>query len=141
MRAPGWIVPLLVVACAGGGAAASRLLVAPSLTEAYAAPAPGAATRTSVFVVEGVKCVDTAARAAGQLRGLAGVYGVEAFAPRARLEVAYDPARTDAAAIRDALESAVHDTVTGEYRFGLFTVVEVDGRKIEPADASESESE
>jgi hypothetical protein len=49
MRAPGWLVPLLVVACAAGGVAASRLLVAPSLAETYAVPAPGAATRTSVF--------------------------------------------------------------------------------------------
>ena len=114
MRAPGWLVPLLVVACAAGGVAASRLLVAPSLAEVYATPAAGAATRTSVFVVEGVKCVDTAARAARQLRGIAGVYGLEAFAPRARLQVTYDPAATNVTALREAFESAVHYTATGE---------------------------
>lgn len=135
MRAPGWIVPLLVVACAAGGVAASRLLVAPSLTEVYAAPPAGAATRTSEFVVEGVKCVDTAARAAGQLRDVAGVYELTAFAPRARLRVTYDPATTSPAALREAFESAVHDTATGEYLFGLFTVVEIDGQEIK----SESE--
>ncbi len=131
MRAPGWLVPLLVVACAAGGVAAARLLVAPSLAETYAVPAPGATTRTSVFVVEGVKCVDTAARAAHQLRGVAGVYGLEAFAPRARLQVTYDPAVTNVVALREAFESAVHDTATGEYLFGLYRVVEIDGQKIE----------
>jgi hypothetical protein len=131
MKTPTWIIPLLVVVCTAAGVGGSRLLTAPSLARDYADVAPGADSRTSVFVVEGVKCVDTAERAARQLEGLAGVQRLEAFASRARLEVTYDPALTGATAIRDALEAPVHDPSTGEYLFGLYTVIEMDGLKIE----------
>jgi hypothetical protein len=49
--------------------------------------------------------------------------------------VTYDPTATNVTALREAFESAVHDTATGEYLFGLYRVVEIDGQKIE----SESE--
>lgn len=142
MRAPAWVIPLLVVACSAGGVAGARLLVAPSLVREFAAPgatpaADAAALRTSVLVVKGVKCVDTAGRAARQLDGLAGVRRLEAFASRARLEVTYDPALVDAAALREALEAPVHEPATGEYLFGLYEVVEMDGVKI--ASAGEEE--
>ena len=89
MKAPAWIIPVLVVACAAAGVGGSRLLVAPSLVHSYAATAPGVTTRTTQMVVEGVKCVDTAERAAAQLKGLDGVLRCEAFASRARLDVTY----------------------------------------------------
>lgn len=132
MRAPAWVIPLAVVACAAAGVAGARLLVAPSLVEVYdvAGPADAAALRTSVLVVQGVKCVDTAERAAKQLAGLAGVHRLEAYASRARLEVTYDPARVDAAALREAIEAPVHEPATGEYLFGLYEVIEMDGVKI-----------
>lgn len=132
MRAPAWIIPALVVACTAAGVAGSRLAVAPSLVEVYDGAAAGTGARRSVFVVRGVKCVDTAERAAQQLAGLAGVQRLEAFASRARLEVTYDPAQVDAAALRDAFEAPVHDEKSGEYLFGLYEVIEMDGVKIEP---------
>lgn len=132
MRAPTWIIPALVVACAAAGVGGAKLVVAPSLTQVYAVAAPGASTRTSVFVVEGVKCVDTAERAARQLADVPGVLSLEAFASRARVEVTYDAALTGAEAIRDAFEGPVHEPATGEYLFGLYTVIEMDGLKIEP---------
>ncbi|MBM4129470.1 hypothetical protein FJ250_00360 [bacterium] len=143
MRAPAWLVPLLVVASAAGGVAGARLAVAPSLVREYAAPgAPGApadaaALRTSVLVVKGVMCVDTAERAARQLDGLAGVRRLEAFASRARLEVTYDPSLADAAVLREAIEAPVHEEATGEYLFGLYEVVEMDGVKIAFAEEEE----
>lgn len=132
MRTPAWIIPLLVVACAAAGVGGSRLVTTPSLTHEYTGAAPGADTRTSIFVIDGVKCVDTAERAARQLDGVAGLQRLEAFASRARVEVTYDPALTTAAAIGEAFEAPVHDTATGEYLFGLYTVIEMDGLKIEP---------
>lgn len=132
MRAPAWLVPLLVVACAAAGVAGARLLVAPSLVEVYdrAQATNTAALRTSVLVVRGVKCVDTAERAARQLDEVAGVRRLEAFASRARLEVTYDPELADAATLREALEAPVRVPETGEYLFGLYEVVEMDGVKI-----------
>ena len=135
MRTPAWIIPLLVIVCTAAGLGGSRLATAPSLTHDYTGAAPGADARTSVFVIEGVKCVDTAERAARQLDGMPGVARLEAYASRARVEVTYDPAATGAAAIRDAFEAPVHDPATGEYLFGLYKVIEMDGVKIE----SESE--
>ena len=135
MRAPAWVIPLLVVVFSAGGVAGSRLLVAPSLVREYAAagaPDGAAALRTSVLVVKGVKCVDTAERAARQLDGLAGVRRLEAFASRARLEITFDPTLVDAATLREALEAPVHEPATGEYLFGLYEVIEMDGVKMEP---------
>ena len=134
MRAPAWIIPALVVVFAAAGVGGAKLVVAPSLARAYADAVPGSDPRTSVFVVEGVKCVDTAERAARQLDGVAGVLSLEAFASRARVEVTYDPAHVDAEAIRSAFEGPVFEPATGEYLFGLYTVIEMDGLKIEPDD-------
>lgn len=131
MRSPAWLVPLLVIACAAGGVAGSRLLTAPSLTLTGTPAGPDAVPRTSVFVVSGVKCVDTAARAASQLVELPGLCELRAFAARARLEVTYDPALLGAAEIVAALEGPVLEPSTGEYLFGLYKVIEIDGRKID----------
>lgn len=137
MRAPAWLVPLLVAACAAAGVAGARLLVAPSVVREYASPGAvkdAAALRTSVLVVKGVKCVDTAERAAKLLDGVAGVRRLEAFASRGRLEVTYDPESVDAPRLREALEAPVHEPATGEYLFGLYEVVEMDGVKIASAE-------
>lgn len=134
MRAPAWIIPVLVVACTAAGIGGSRLLVAPSLEHTFAAAAPGMETRTARLVVEGVKCVDTAERAAAQLKDVDGVLACTAFASRARLDVTYDPARTNAEAIREALEAPVQVAATGEYLFGVYQVVEMDGLKIADVD-------
>lgn len=134
MKAPAWIIPVLVVACTAAGLGGSRLLVAPSVVHTFAAAAPGAATRTARMVVEGVKCVDTAERAVAQLKDVDGVLKCVAYASRARLEVTYDPARTSAAAMREALEAPVLVPATGEYLFGLYQVVELDGEKITDVD-------
>lgn len=132
MKAPAWLVPVLVVLFATAGVAGSRLAVAPSLVEVFAPADPGGDPRRSVYIVRGVMCVDTADMAAKQLAGLDGVQRLEAYASRARLEVTYDPARIDAAALREAFEGPVRDEKTGEYLFGLFEVIEMDGVKIEP---------
>jgi copper chaperone CopZ len=134
MKAPAWIIPLLVVACTAAGVGGSRLLVAPSLVHTFAQAGPTADARTAQMVVEGVKCVDTAERAAAQLKDVDGVLKCVAYASRARLDVTYDPARTSAAAIREALEAPVLIPATGEYLFGLYQVVELDGEKIANVD-------
>ncbi len=134
MKAPAWIIPVLVVACAAAGVGGSRLLVAPSVVHTYAQAGPTADARTSQMVVEGVKCVDTAERAVAQLNDVAGVLKCVAYASRARLDVTYDPARTSAAAIREALEAPVLVPATGEYLFGLYRVIEMNGEKIADVD-------
>jgi len=131
MRAPAWIVPALVVAAAALGVGGARFLAAPSVVREYdAAPASGPLS-VATFVVQGVRCVDTAAQAAGQLDGRAGVHRLTAWASQARLEVAFDPAATGVAAIRDALEAPVYDEATGEFVFGVYRVREIDGVKVE----------
>jgi len=132
MRVSGWIVPTLVVIAAVAGVGGSRLLAAPSLVREYAAaPPPGHDLRTATFVVNGVRCVDTAERAAHQIDGEPGVIRLTAWASRARLEVAFDPAATGVEAIRDAIEAPVFDADTGEITFGVYEVREIDGVKVE----------
>lgn len=127
MRAPAWLVPVLVVLFAALGVGGARVLMAPSVTRAYAAAAPDAATRTTTLVVKGVRCVDTAERAAKQLDGAPGVLRLVAYASRARLDVTYDPAATGVAEIVEAIEGPVHDEAANEFLFGLYRVVEIDG--------------
>jgi len=93
----------------------------------FAAPAPGAATRQVVFIVQGVRCVDTAERAAQQLAAVPGVIRFTAWAARARVEVTYDPAATTTSALQEALEGPVYNEQTGEFLFGVFAVREIEG--------------
>ena len=131
MRVSGWIIPTLVVAAAAIGVGGSRLLAAPSLVRDYAAPSPGRDLRTATFVVQGVRCVDTAEAAARQLDGETGVVRLTAWASRARLDVAFDPSTTDVGTIRDAIEAPVFDAATGEIVFGVYEVREVDHVNVE----------
>jgi hypothetical protein len=132
MKAPAWIVPALVLAAAATGIGGSRLVAAPSIVRDYAgAPSSGHEPHTATFVVKGVRCVDTADRAARQLDGEAGILRLRAWASRARLEVAFDPATTDAGKIREAIEAPVYDETTGEITFGVYEVREIDGVKVE----------
>lgn len=131
MRVPVWIVPALVAAAAAIGVGGSRVVAAPSLVREYASAPSGRELRTASFVVKGVRCVDTADRAARQLDGQAGVVRLTAWASRARLDVLFDPEATGAGGIREAIEAPVYDEATGEITFGVYDVREVDGVKVE----------
>ena len=127
MRVPHWIVPALVVVAAVAGVGGARLFAAPSVVRDFGAAPPGAAPRHVVFIVQGVRCVDTAERAARQLEDVPGVIRFTAWAARAKVEVIYDPAATGAPALKDAIEGPVFDEATGEFLFGVFAVREIEG--------------
>jgi hypothetical protein len=131
VKAPLWIVPALIVACAAAGAGGARLFAAPSVTREFAQAAQGSTSRRVVFVVGGVRCVDTAEGAARQLAEVPGALSFVAHASRGRVEVAYDAAVTSVPALIEAIEGPVYDEATQEYRFGVYTVREVDGAKID----------
>ena len=126
---PGWSVPALVVLFAAAGVGGARLFAVPSVALDLS-PASGGERRTTVLVVDGVKCVDTAERAAGQVKGLAGVSRFVAYASRNRVEVTFDPARSSVAQIVEAFEGPLREPATGEYLFHVYRVVEVDGVKV-----------
>lgn len=124
-------MPALVVLFALAGLLGARLFAVPSVVVDLPAAATGT-TRTTVLVVDGVKCVDTAERAAGQVRSLPGVSRFVAYASRNRVEVTFDPAVSSAGKIVEAIEGPVHDPATGEYLFHVYRVVEIDGVKVPP---------
>jgi copper chaperone CopZ len=126
MRVPQAAVPILVVLFALAGLGSARFLVVPTLTRDYAADA-GSSRRTVSFLVDGVRCRDTAERAFTHLDGLEGIARAEAFASRNEIRVTFDPGRTGAQAIREALEGPEFDAATGEIWFGRFRVIEMDG--------------
>lgn len=121
---PSWVIPLALVVLTAAGVAGGRAFALPSYTHEYAAAASGERD-TVTLVVQGVRCVDTAARAAAQLEGLPGVLALVAYASRNELKVDYAPALVGLDDIRAALEGPVHDPVTGEYHFHMFEVLEV----------------
>lgn len=127
MRVPHWVVPALVVLSAVAGVGGARLFAVPSVVVDLGPEKVGAAPRTTVFVVDGVKCVDTAERAAGQLEGMAGVVRFVAYASRNRVEITFDPSATGVSQLREALEGPVLDKPSGEYHFHVYKVVEIDG--------------
>lgn len=130
MRVPGWIVPVLVTVVTASSLLAARLLAIPSLAVHFRSPAPGSRPTVSVFVVDGVRCVDTARRAASALAEIEGVLGVVAYASRSRLDITFDHRGCSPTAIRDALEGPILDEESGSFLFGQFRVVEIDGRPI-----------
>ena len=137
MRVPGWSVPALVLLFGAGGVGGARLFAVPSVALDLST-APGGARRTTVLVVDGVKCVDTAERSAGQVKGLPGVTRFVAYASRNRVEVTFDPALSSVPRIVEAIEGPVHDRVAGEYLFHVYRVVETDGVKLEPGRPTEA---
>lgn len=131
VKVPAWVVPALVVACAAAGVGSARLFAAPSVVRDYAPVPTGISSRTAVFVVEGVRCVDTAEAVARQLVDVPGAFRLTAWASRAKVEVVFDPAAVSPAALAEALEGPVLDEATGEYRFGVYAVREIDGVRVD----------
>jgi hypothetical protein len=132
MRVPPWIVPLLVVLLALLGLGGSKLFAIPSVELDFPAVTEGAAVqgRTVEMLVGGVKCVDTARRAASALEDLPGIYRYVAFASRNRIEVTYDPERLEVEQLREALEGPIYDEGSGEFLFNVFEVIEIDGKPV-----------
>ena len=121
---PSWILPLLLVVLGSAGVAGSRAFALPSYSETYAS---GTATEVETvhLVVRGVRCVDTARRAAAQLQDVPGVLSLVAYASRNELKLEVDPHAFNIEAVRAALESPVYDEETDQYLFHQFEVLEV----------------
>lgn len=128
MTATRWIVPALVVLAAAAGIGGARVFSAPSVTREFAASAER--LHTVRFIVQGLKCVDTAERVASQLEDEPGVVRYAAYASRNEARVTYDAAVTGPEALREAIEGPVIIRRTGEILFNQFKVVSIDGRKI-----------
>ncbi len=131
MRVPRPVVPVLVALAAAAGVLGARFVERPSVVRDYASGADADGVRTTRLVVHGVRCVDTATAAALQLADVPGVKRFTAWAAGGRVEIRFDPAATDVAALIGALEGPVYDEASQEYRFGTYAVREVDGRKVD----------
>jgi len=125
------VVPALITIAGVAAVAASPLLAVPSVETGAPGPAPEGAAVVSLRVA-GVRCARMAQAATGLLESEPGVLRVRAFAARGELEVTYDPAVTDPGGIRAAVEGPVLDEHTGEFRYGVFRVTEVDGTRVPP---------
>ena len=121
---PAGVVPLLLLLLGIAGVAGSKTFALPSYSVTYATHEP-AHVETIQLVVKGVRCVDTAQRAASQLRDVPGVLSLVAFASRNELKLRIDPSSTDVEVIRAALEAPVYDEATDQYLFHPFEVLEV----------------
>ena len=131
MRVRWWVVPLLVFIAAAAGIGAGRLAIVPSFERDYVVSSDGSVSKaTAIMTVRGVKCVDTAETASGQFEGVAGVSHFVAYASRGRVEVTYDPARVRPSELVECIQSPVVDPDSGEISFGVFEVLELDGKKL-----------
>lgn len=127
MKAPRWIVPVLVVLAAAGGIWGSRIFSAPSFVRDFSSPA--GRPQTVRLTIQGLKCVDTAARLAGQLEEEPGVIRYAAYASRNEAQITYDGGLTNPEALRETIEGPVIVKETGEILFNQYEVLSIDGRK------------
>lgn len=131
MRVPLAVIPVLIVCAAVIGIGAGRFAVLPSFERDFpGAPAGIVPERKAVLIVRGMKCLDTAKRAAAQLEGIRGVSRFVAYAAANKAEITFDPAVTNTSALVEAIEGPVYDPGTGEIAFHVFTVIELDGRTL-----------
>jgi len=132
MKVPRLIVPILILLMTASGLCAARLFAIPSVTLDFP---PGEmtgrnSTRTAVFLVNGVKCVDTALMAGSTVKDLSGVIRYVAYASRNRVEITFDSTRIDVKALREAIEGPVYQEEAGKFLFHLFRVEEIDGQGV-----------
>ena len=132
MIVPRVTVPVLVVLLAVAGLGAATLVAIPSLELelSSAGTEAGAPSRQVTLLVDGVKCVDTARRAASTLEEIPGVQRFVAYASRNRVDLTYDPSLVDVERLREVLEGPIFDEESGEFLFGLFDIVEIDGKPV-----------
>lgn len=121
---PAGVLPALLVLLGIAGVAGSKTFALPSYSETYTTRSTEQA-ETIHLVVKGVRCVDTAQRAASQLRDVPGMLSLVAFASRNELELRVDPTVADVETIRTAIEAPVYDEGTDQYLFHQFEVIEV----------------
>jgi hypothetical protein len=131
MKVPQWVVPALIVVLTLIGLGAARLLAIPSVTLDLAEAGTAGPSRTVTLLVDGVKCVDTARTAASALEDLAGVRRFVAYASRNRVEITFNPEQIAVESLVEAVEGPLFDEETGEFLFGLYEVVEIDGRPVQ----------
>jgi hypothetical protein len=134
MRVSPWLVPSLVVALIAAGVGFSRLFAIPTVELELAASGsrPQASPVTVSLIVDGVRCADTARQAGSTLEGEPGVIRFVAYASHSRVDITYDPAMINRQALVAAIEGPVYDEATGEFRFGVFEVVEPAGGDPQP---------
>ncbi len=124
MKIPQYTVPMLLVALIVAGLGAARLLAIPTVTIDYPEGSAPSRQELLVLIVDGVRCADTARTAASTLEDLPGVIRFTGFASYNRAEITFDPTVVDRESIVAAIEGPVYDPTTGEFRFGMFSVVD-----------------
>ena len=132
MKVSSWILPVLLLVMSAAGIGSARIFAAPSYEVTFERPAAQVDRReveTATFVIRGLKCVDTARTAGGQLAGAPGVLRFVAYASRNEARVTFDSRVTSAGAIRESIEGPVFDEAASEILFHQFEVVSINGRK------------
>jgi hypothetical protein len=130
MKISPWVVPLLVAVTASAGILGARLFAAPSFERDFVTEGSPVRPETARFVIQGLRCVDTARTAARQLEETPGVLRFVAFASRNEAQVTYDAAVVDPSGLAEAIEGPVFDGQTGRILFHQYEVVSVNGNKI-----------
>jgi len=134
MRVSPWIVPVMILVLTILGLLGAKLLVFPSVEVTFPggdAPLAGR-SQTSVFLVDGVKCVDTIMPVIQSLQDLPGIIRGVGYASTSRIEVTFDSGRTDCEAIRKCMDGPVFDEENGIFLFGIYRVLEIDGERVSP---------
>lgn len=132
MKMPYWSVPLLIVLIAVSSVMTAGMFSIPSVTIDFEQSDPKFHKELDkvIFIVDGVKCVDTARDAAINLYDLDGIHKFTAYASHNRVEILYDSQKVDIDTIIQSIEDPIFVEETGEILFDLYTVRKIDGEPI-----------
>ncbi len=123
------VVPILIVLITAGALFGASVFAIPSVVIEYPFTGqPSGRVQTTVMIVDGVRCVDTARTAAMGLNDVPGVLQCKAFASHSRLEITYDSGLTGVEALREAIEGPIYDRETGNFLFNQFKVARIDNQ-------------
>jgi len=128
VKAPSWIVPLLIIICIYAGVKTSEMIRIPSAELQVSEKNIGTKSVRAVFIVDGVTCRDTAISAMNNLKAVEGVYSATAYASHNRIDVEFDPEKVSVQQIADTFSEPVFMEETGEILFNVYRVVELNGK-------------
>lgn len=145
LRVASGVVPVSVVGLTVVALLSTRLFAIPTLSVEYEAPAGSTASmernQTVTMTVEGVSCKDKARLAADALSDTPGILRFVAYASYNRVRITYVPGSVTIPEIQEMLEGPVFVEETGTFLFNQYSVVEIDGRRIDKPDAHKPEGD
>ena len=123
-------VPAILLILTLAGLAGGNFIVVPSFATDYNEEHVPGETRNVTFIVDGVRCVDTAEIASTVFDGFDGILSFTAYGSRNEVVLEYDPEVIEVDMLKKIMEGPVYDEESDQFVFHVFKVLEIDGHPV-----------